>query len=216
MKTIASYVREVLDESEVAFSALQEGFLNLTAYAKSIQAEVERRAKRDISVGTIVVAISRYELDTRKRLSILPKIRIESIAVRTGLAEVTFGQSRATRRKLRALYEESAFEEPDLLTITSGVREISLIIPGTMKSSVLKAFRGDAPTLVVEHLSSLTVRFPAKYLTTPNTIFALLRPLALNRINIVEVVSTYTELTIVVAEKHLQGAFAILSKLPTV
>jgi hypothetical protein len=122
----------------------------------------------------------------------------------------------ATRRKLRALYEESGFEEPDLLTITSGVREISLIIPSTLRSAVLKVFKGDTPTVVVEHLASLTIRFPAKYLNTPNTIFALLRPLALNRINIVEVVSTYTELTIVVAEKHLQATFAILSKLPTV
>jgi hypothetical protein len=216
MKPIASYVREILDESEVAFSALQEGFLNLSAYSKSIQGEVSRRARRHVAVGTIVVAISRYELDTRKKLSILPKVRIESIAVRTGLSEVTFAQNRANRAKLRVLYEEKGFEEPDLLTITSGVREISLIIPGTLRSAVLKVFKGDTPTLVVEHLASLTVRFPAKYLNTPNTIFALLRPLALNRINIVEVVSTYTELTIVVSEKHLQAAFAILSKLPTV
>jgi hypothetical protein len=53
-------------------------------------------------------------------------------------------------------------------------------------------------------------------LHTPNTIFALLRPLALNRINLVEVVSTYTELTVIVAEKNLQAAFFVLSKLPTV
>jgi hypothetical protein len=38
----------------------------------------------------------------------------------------------------------------------------------------------------------------------------------LARINLVEVVSTYTELTVVVAQKDLQAAFAVLSRLPTI
>jgi len=215
MKPIAGYVRDVLDESEVATSAFLEGVLNLSAYAKKIQHEVERRAKRRVAVGTIVVALSRYEIDIRKRFSLTPKIRIESIAVRTGLTEVTFGKNQLNRARLRTLYESKAFNDVDLLTITSGVREISLIIPATMKATVLKVFRGETPEIIVEHLAGLTIRFPAKYLHTPNTIFTLLRPLALNRINILEVVSTYTELTIIVAEKNLKAAFAVLSNLPT-
>jgi hypothetical protein len=91
-----------------------------------------------------------------------------------------------------------------------------LILPATLQGEVLKIFKGEAPTLVLENLASLTLRFPSRYLHTPNTTFALLRPLALNRINIVEVVSTYTELTVIVAEKDLQAAFAVLSRLPTV
>jgi len=52
MKTISGYVRDVLDESEVALSAMQAGFLNLSAYAKTIQGEVSKRARRDVAVGS--------------------------------------------------------------------------------------------------------------------------------------------------------------------
>ena len=110
------------------------------------------------------------------------------------------------------MYENEKLADADLLTITSGIREISLILPAALKGEVLKVFKGDKPTLIQEELASLSLRFPAHYLHTPNTIFALIRPFALNRINIVEVVSTYTELTVVVAEKDLQAAFAIMSK----
>jgi hypothetical protein len=55
-----------------------------------MQGEISRRAKREIAVGIIGVVISSYEIDTHKRLSILPKVKIESIAVRTRLSEVTF------------------------------------------------------------------------------------------------------------------------------
>jgi hypothetical protein len=216
MRPVASFVREILDESEIALTALIEGYLNLSAYAKKIQPEVERRAKRDVSAGTIVVALCRYEIDAKKRTPLTPRVKIESISTRSALAEVTFTKSQANRTRLRALHENEKLAEADLLTVTSGIREISLILPATLKGDVLKIFKGEAPTLVLENLASLTLRFPSRYLHTPNTTFALLRPLALNRINIVEVVSTYTELTVIVAEKDLQAAFAVLSRLPTV
>ena len=215
MKPIATYVREILDESEVALSAMVAGYLNLSAYAKSILPEVQRRARREVSVGTVTVALCRYEIDAKRRSRLTPQVRIESISTRSALAEVTFPRSRSNRARLRALHENESLLEADLLAITSGVREISLILPAALKAEVTRIFKGEKPTMVVEGLASLTLRFSPRYLNVPNTIFALLRPLALNRINIVEVVSTYTEITMIVAEKDLQPAFAILSKLPT-
>jgi hypothetical protein len=215
MRPIATHVREILDESEVALTAMVEGYLNLSAYAKKIQPEVQRRARREVSVGTIVVALSRYEIDARKRSRLTPRVAIESVSTRSALAEVTFLRTPVSRSKLRTLHENARLLEAEVLAVTSGVREISLILPATLIEDALKAFQGEKPTLVVENLASLTLRFSPRYLNIPNTIFALLRPLALNRINIVEVVSTYTEITMIVAQKDLQAAFAIVSKFPT-
>ena len=212
MRPIAAVVREIVDESEIALSALSDGVLNLSAYAKKIRTEVARRVKKEVPVGTIVVALCRYEIEARKRARLFPKVKVESISTRSALAELTFVKSASNQRKLKALYENEKLAEADLLTITSGIREVSLILPSELLPQVLKVFKGEKPTLVQEHLSSLSLRFPAHYLHTPNTIFALLRPLALSRINILEVVSTYTELTVIVAEKDLQAAFAVMSK----
>lgn len=215
MSTLASYVREILDESEVALSALLDGVLNLSAFAKKIQPEVARRARRDVSVGTIVVALCRYEPDVRKRGTLCPKVKIETISTRTGLTEITFAKTQATKARLKALHERPELLDADVLTITSGVREISLIVPATLTGAVRNVFRGDTPTLILEDLASLTLRFPSKYLHVPNTTYALLRPLALNRINLVEVVSTFTELTLVVASRDLERAFLVLNRLPS-
>jgi hypothetical protein len=212
MRPVAAVVREIVDESEIALSALSDGVLNLSAYAKKIIGEVARRSKKEVSVGTIVVALCRYEIEARKRARLFPKVKIESISTRSALVELTFTKNAATQKKLRSLYETEKLAEADLLTITSGIREISLILPAALKGEVIKVFKGEKPTLIQDELASLSLRFPAHYLHTPNTIFALIRPFALNRINIVEVVSTYTELTVVVAEKDLQAAFALMSK----
>ena len=63
MKTVAAIVREIIDESEIALSALQAGILNLSAFAKKIQGDVSKRAQKNVTTGSIVVALSRYEYD---------------------------------------------------------------------------------------------------------------------------------------------------------
>lgn len=216
MKTVAAVVREVIDESEIALSALQSGVLNLSAYAKKIQADVSKRAGKNVTTGSIVVALSRYEYDAKKKTPLTPDVLVESISTRSNLTEVTFARTQSIRARLKDVHENKNLLEADILTVTSGVREVSLIVPTTLEKEVLEIFSDNEPTLVLHDLACLTIRFPARYLHTPNTIFTLLRPLALNRINIVEVVSTYTELSVVVAEQDLQSAFAIFSNLPTI
>lgn len=216
MKTVAAVVREVIDESEIALSALQSGVLNLSAYAKKIQADVSKRAGKNVTTGSIVVALSRYEYDAKKKTPLTPDVLVESISTRSNLTEVTFARTQSIRARLKDVHENKNLLEADILTVTSGVREVSLIVPATLEKEVLEIFSDNEPTLVLHDLACLTIRFPARYLHTPNTIFTLLRPLALNRINIVEVVSTYTELSVVVAEQDLQAAFAIFSNLPTI
>lgn len=216
MKTVAAVVREIIDESEIALSALQSGILNLSAFAKKIREEVSSRAGKSVTTGSIVVALSRYEYDAKKRTPLTPTILIESISTRSNLSELTFARTQTIRTRLKEIHENTNLLDAEILTVTSGIREVSLIVPSTLKNEVITIFSGTTPTLILEELACLTVRFPARYLHTPNTIFTLLRPLALNRINIVEVVSTYTELSIIVAEKDLQSAFTIFSKLPTI
>ena len=215
MKTVAAIVREIIDESEIALSALQAGILNLSAFAKKIQGDVSKRAQKNVTTGSIVVALSRYEYDAKKRAPLTPKVRLESISTRSTLTELTFARTHRIRSRLREVHENKDLLEAEIVTVTSGVREVSLIVPASLQDHVLEIFQGEEPTLVLENLASLTLRFPARYLHTPNTIFTLIRPLALSRINIVEVVSTYTELSVIVAEKDLQNAFAVFSKLPT-
>jgi hypothetical protein len=216
MKTVAAVVREIIDESEIALSALQSGVLNLSAYAKKIQADVSKRAGKNVTTGSIVVALSRYEYDAKKKTPLTPDVLVESISTRSNLTEVTFARTQSIRARLKDVHENKNLLEADILTVTSGVREVSLIVPTTLEKEVLEIFSDNEPTLILHDLACLTIRFPARYLHTPNTIFTLLRPLALNRINIVEVVSTYTELSVVVAEQDLQSAFAIFSNLPTI
>ncbi len=213
MLKVANIVEEIINGSEIAHSALSAGLLNLSAYAKTIRSEVERKTRKEVRHGTIVVALSRLSKTLSKRAALLPKVRVENLSVKTGLVEIAFDRNKANRNLLRSLYQNEQFMEADFFTVTHGVTELSIIVPENFTKTVLKVFSRQKPKLLIDKLASLTVRYKEDCLFTPNVNYAVMRPLALKRINIVEIVSTYTELTFIVGEQDLQEAFLILSKL---
>jgi hypothetical protein len=64
----------------------------------------------------------------------------------------------------------------------------------------------------LDDLAALTVRLSPDTVQTPVVYYLLLKQLALNAFNVVEVVSTSTELTVVVEQQHVDRAFSVLLK----
>lgn len=211
MIKVIDIVREILMSSEIALSSLSNGYLNLSAYAASIQKEVERRSFKEVKVGTIVVALSRIAKTLERKQELMPEFTINSIAVKTGLVEFTFEKTKSNQDKLQSLYQNDEFFAADFFAVTTGVGELNIVLPEGLKKSLLKVFGKQKPRLFLENLVGLTVRFDDWCIQEPNIIFSLLRPLALKRINILEVVSTFTELTFIFHEDDMQAALATLS-----
>lgn len=213
MIKVTEVVREVLFGSEIALSAMANGYLNLSSYAASIQPEVERHCRKPVRVGTVVVALSRLAKTLDASKDLVPEVEIRHIAAKTGLVELTFDKTRVNREKLQRLYQDNDFLSADFFTVTYGIGELSIVVPSNLKQAVLKLYAKQKPILLLEDLAALTVRFDETYIHIPNITFALLRPLAMRRINIVEIVSTYTELTFILHQSELKEAFVILSSI---
>lgn len=213
MIKISDVVRDLTQSSEIALTALSEGYLNLSAYAKLIQPEVERRTRKPVSMGSIVVALSRFAGSLKREEPLLPDVVLESLSVKSGLVEITFDKTKENRDRLQDLIQDKNFVAADFFTLTHGVGELSIVVPDALRDSVLAIYKRERPKLILGNLASLTVRFDEKYLEIPNTIYALLRHLALKRIDVVEIVSTFTELTFLLKQEDLNESFVTINKL---
>lgn len=89
---------------------------------------------------------------------------------------------------------------------------MSVIATNQAITSIQKLFGKQKPKAHIDGLSSLSIEFVSKYVGVPNIFYSFIRCLALRRINIVEMVSTYTELTFILDEKDLERAFRIIKK----
>jgi aspartokinase len=64
----------------------------------------------------------------------------------------------------------------------------------------------------LKNLSSITIRLPKSNVYSPGLYYFFLKALAWEGINVIEVVSTYTELTIVLENKDVDRAFSVLKR----
>lgn len=210
MIKITHVVQEIVSDSEIAFSALQTGVLNLSAYAKTIQREVEKRTKKPVQLGSVIIALSRLRPTIKKAPSLIPPITIDGLAVRSSLVEIAFDRTDHNMSRLRDLYKDKQVTSADFFTVTQGTAEITVICSEASEQHIIKSFKPQKPKIVIQNLVGLTVRLTSRYIQTPNTFYALMRQLAMHKINIIELVSTYTEITFILEEKYLQQAFNLL------
>jgi len=213
VKKVSDIVQAITSASETELTALSKGVLNLSAFAKRIHPEVERRALKPVRVGTIVVALSRFAKSLAGEDPLLPNVELDSIAVKSALAELAFDKTLENKARAANLYKQKNFTQADFLTITHGVGEISIFAPETLIPDVLKAFAPARPKLLLENLVALTVRFGEKYIEIPNMYFAIMRELAVKKINFAEIISTFTELTFLVDQEDLTEVFTLLNSL---
>jgi aspartokinase len=212
MHKISDTVYSILFNSETAFESYRMGFLNLRAYARDIQKEVEEITKKPVKIGTIVVALSRFSDSIKKTTPIKPPIIFDEISIKAPLSDITFENTKINLELARSFLKKLENAEDQFFTMTQGVTEITFLISNELSPKLLKHFSAK-PKVISSNLAGINVRFSEKYLNLPNVIYAILAKLAIKKINLVEIVSTYTELTMIFNQEDLVKAFNELNKL---
>lgn len=209
MITISSAVQQILSEDGFVIEAMQRGLLNVSAYAKHIHKAVEVKTMKPVKKGSIVVALTRIAHNLKSQKEFNPKVEISSMSITTNLSEVTFETTQANVEKLMSL-EKKLIKDKDFFTVTEGLHEITIILSSDSKDKVLSHF-DMSPKVVIDDLVAISVRFSTYYIDVPNTIYSLVGALAVRNINLMEIVSTYTELTFVVFRKEMDTTIQALN-----
>ena len=211
MITIAQITEDILLQDDLALAAARKGILNLSSYARSIQPQIRATLLKDVQEGSIITALSRLvaELDTDQ-----PEITdvIQSLAVQSNLEGITYERSADVTSKIRKVYHQINADDHTFLTVTQGINEITIVA----ESQVAQVFRSelDGAHKIYDkaNLVGITAKFKVGYLEIPNLIHTLTRRLAYKEVNIIEVVSTATELTYIIDRKDLEVALSQLQK----
>ena len=201
MITIAKTTAEILYGDEVAREALVAGVLNLSAYAKKLKPKIEKRLYKNIRVGSIVTALSRLAVIAGKVPSLRATVKIEDMSIKSPLCELTYEKTEEVSLVISKLGIN--FSGHGFFTSTQGIGEVTLIAAQDHKADMLKQI-GVTPKGEYNNLAAVTVRFnEGQYVEIPNMIYTLVSALAVKRINLVEIVSTFTEISFIVRQEDM-------------
>ena len=211
MINISQAVTDVFNRDDIASNAAQQGWLNLSSYARSIKPQVVDMLMKDVQEASIVTALSRLVAEA-PAASVVPANVIQSLAVHTSLAGITYERSEQTSEKIREVYHQVSTDNKTFLTVTQGINEVTIIAETTVAQVFRSALAGARRVYDKDNLIGITVKFAPNNLEVPNLIFALTRRLAYKNVNIIEVVSTATEMTYIIEKQDVALALEQLQK----
>jgi hypothetical protein len=212
MIKIQPIVRDIVLGEIEACIALSNGYMNMTSYAYKIKPIVEELTKKQVTINGLVVALSRLKKELKKEKPLLQEVAITNITTKLPLSEMVYENTDALVTKLESLHKKISVSREDFFTATVGTKELSIVCSSSMEKEIVKHFN-TKPKFVGHSLSAIGISFKEDQVIMPNIIFSLISVVARARINIVEIVSTYTELIFIVAEKDFSKTVSLFSSM---
>ena len=212
MITVASAVHDIIQSSPLLEDGMSRKLVNISAVARTIRPRVETITKKNVSKGAIVMALKRLEASLPTHLTTTSlAFSKPDLIIRSGLIELTYRNDPHLGDERQALYSLAAsFSSDSFLTVTVGVFETTIIASSSLEKAIRHALKNSQLIDTTRELSSITVQLTPSMIKETGSIAHILRRLAWENINVVEVVSTRQELTIIVHSSDAQRAFSAL------
>lgn len=216
MGSIGKITEDIINKSPFLREAMTDDLINISALARKILPEIEQITGEKIKEGAVVMAIKRMTPGLYRKLNI--KINnvmgdLGDFLVRSNLTDYTFENSESLKTKQSELLIEIHKDNASFFTLCKGVSETTFIVSSQQAETIERIFKEERLKSNTKNLASVTVKLPLINTEVYGIYYYILKHLAWEGINIIEIMSTSNEFTIVVRQNDVDQAFKILMNL---
>lgn len=211
--SLSQVVEQEINRSPFVSEAMHAGIVNISSLARLLQPQIERQLKEQVSIGAIGMAIKRLPLNPvdqlDKSISSFMK-QLGDINVRSNLADFTFRNSATLLKCQGNLLTFLEEDKSHFYSSCKGVHETTLICSDSLSDKVNEIFAQEVARTSRHQLAAVSVKLPPANIDTFGVYYIILKKLAWKGINLVEVLSTSHEITLIVSDGDVQETFAII------
>lgn len=213
MISVSQAVEDMVKSNPFLGDALAKGIINHSSLARIIKSQIEEVLFKDVQEGSIVVALNRLSKKFKKIEAGQNKLQgLGDLTVRSNLVDYTFLNSPTLGNAQNKLLERVADKKDVFITISHGINQVTIIASQTLENDINEIFRDETSICSLENLSSLTIKIPIEATKIPGVLYSILKILAWEGINLIEFISTFTELTLVMESRDIDRAFPAVKK----
>lgn len=216
MKATHVIVEEIIKKSPFLEEALAEGIINLSSLSRQIKPEIDELTKKDVQIGAIVMALKRLspKFDPNLKIKVKKVInKLGDITVRSKITYYTFNNSETIVEKQANLLKQLQGKKDIFFAFSQGVYETTIILSDSEHKGFDDIFKEETLIQKTQGLSSLTIKLPSENSDVSGIYYFILKKIAWEGINILDIISTMHEFTIIVDDESIDRAFTILKNL---
>lgn len=220
-------------DSAFLTEGLRRGLINLSELARQLQPQLENDLWKPVGQAAVVTALRRVAERLPSRVGsvngaasggsagnfggsgsfLVLAQKTGELTTRTGLTEYTFRDSDSIHECHRHLLAAAEPVRGGFVTVTRGVNEVMVICSRTLVPQVEQAFAGERQLARLGDLNALTLHLDPATGREPGVHHAILKQLAWDKIELVNMICTHTELTILLRQDQTGPAFSALARL---
>ncbi|MBP9779076.1 hypothetical protein KBD33_00465 [Candidatus Gracilibacteria bacterium] len=209
MIRISEIISDIVAGQPFLEDALQQGYLNLTGFSEYIQPYIEERVGKSVSAHAIKMALSR--MNHPENLSPYGiRCSHNQISTISGLSLTSIAKSPNIQEKIGKLHSMKRSELNSYMAIIEGSREIEIFYDRSLVSILDQELPSHLRILTLENLSLCSLHLRDEEIYQKGLFYSITKKLAFHDINIIQVISTYHELGVVVRDDDLKKTVTIL------
>jgi len=214
MVTVTEAAKRIIERSRYLQEALEKNLINTSSLARYIKPELEEMLIKKTSNSAIIMAIRRIMKDLKPRFTYKNIFKsTPDMITRSNLTEINIANSKYLFEKYPDLIRVFKSQAESFFTITEGVFETTIILSRDLYPNIKKLLKEESIVDEFHDLCSITIRLPKEAIFNPGVFYFFLKSLAWEGVNIIEVVSAYRELTLILERKDTNKAFSIVQSL---
>ncbi|MDG1657481.1 MAG: aspartate kinase, partial [Crocinitomicaceae bacterium] len=201
MSSISKVTEDIINRSPFLREAMTEDLINISALARKIKPEIEKATNKEIKEGAIVMAIKRMSPGIYHKVDLKINNVIGGIGdflVRSDLIDFTIENSETIQKSQANLIQFLQEDKDCFFTLCKGITETTYVMNAKYIDESRRFFANETIKAQNLNLSSITVKLPTTNIETYGVYYYILKHLAWEGINIVQVVSTANEFTAIV------------------
>lgn len=215
MTSIQKIVNDLIEQQPYLEEALAQGLINHNELGRKLKSQVEMNLRKEVNETAVSMAVRRYSRQITEEVKIKNKIELDDadIIIRQGLFEFTVHKTPETIGIVRKIHDIIELSPRDFLTITHGMYEITIVTNQRFKRDLEDLFEESSRKKIIEHLSALSLKLPPEAAEGVGLYYIVTKALAWNNVNIVEIISTWSELTLIIEDEKINLSHEVIQGL---
>lgn len=214
MITISQVVENIISRSPLLAEVLYEDIANVSSIARQIRPKIEKKLLEEVSEEAVAMALHRIKRKIKPSKTGSKFLKdLNNITVRSNLSEFVFLNSADTTKIHEVILKKISNKKEMFFNISRGLFESIIIVSSEFEKDVEKILKNQKKVAKIKDLSSITIKLSQETITTPGVYYIVLKALAWNGINLIEIVSIGSELSIIFKSVDVDRAFSVIKSL---
>lgn len=213
MVTVPQAVEKIIRRSRYLSEALSKDLINASSLARYIKPEVETLVFKKVTLGSVIMAVKRLG---KSFSSGYPQITVfkeaPDMIIRSNLTLIYVKNSQNLLQELSQIEKKSeSFQKKALFTY--GRVETIILTNKINLDCIREILKGEEIVKTFENVSSVTIHLPEDAVDSPGIFYFFIKSLAWESVNLLGILNTHTELTMIFDPKDINTAFGIMQSL---